>query len=212
MRLTLAAVAVAGLLASAGAPARADSVTDQLGHARQYYEQGDYSGAIEELEFAIQEIRGKLGSAYLATFPAPAPGWTVIEGEEAGEQQGAAAAAAAVPFPGGGNVLKRRYRSASGEATVDAQLMTGGSFLQGLASMFMSPQLLAAQPNAKRVRIGRENAVVIYDPEDKAGQLMLDVGGKASLMLDGKGLPGPEPLVDLATRWDLKRVREIAGL
>jgi hypothetical protein len=119
---------------------------------------------------------------------------------------------AAVPFLGGGSVLQRGYRATSGDASISAQLMTGGSFLQGLASMFMNPQVMAAQPNAKRVRIGRENAVVTFDPAERSGQLMLDVAGKVTIMLEGSGLESGDPLVDLATRWDLKRVKEIAGL
>jgi hypothetical protein len=89
--------------------------------------------------------------------------------------------------------------------------MTGG-FLQGLAAMFMNPAMLAAQPGAKRVRIGKDNAVVIYEPTDRTAKLMLDVGGKVTLMLDGKDLDNSDPLVQLANAWDLKKVREIAGL
>ena len=75
----------------------------------------------------------------------------------------------------------------------------------------MSPQVLAAQPNAKRVRIGRENAVVTYDPQARSAQLVLDRGGKGTIMLQSENLAGGEPLVDLASRWDLQRVRELLG-
>ncbi len=71
---------------------------------------------------------------------------------------------------------------------------------------------LAAQPNAKRVRFDRENGVVIYDPADKSGQLMVDLGGKISLMVEGSNLDGPEPMTALVERWDLKKVKEVAGL
>ena len=200
MRLALAAALVLAPLA-----ARADSLTDQLDQARKDYEQGDVSSAISDLEFAIQDLRGKLGAAYLATFPPAPAGWTAQD--EKPNESGASAA-----FPGGGTMVKRTYRAATGEATIDAQLMTGGGFLQGLAAMFMNPAVLAAQPGAKRVRIGKDNAVVTFDPAAHTGQLMLDVGGKVTLMLDGKSLDGSDPLVQLANAWDLKKVREIAGL
>jgi hypothetical protein len=206
------ALAAALAAAAAAAPARADEVVDQIDQANRYYGEGDITGAIGELEFAIQALRGKVGAAYLATFPEPAAGWTV---EEAKPEEGAgpaAGAAAAVPFLGSGSVLQRTYKAPAGEGAINAQLMTGGSFLQGLASMFMNPQVLAAQPNAKRVRIGRENAVVTFDPAARSGQLMLDVAGKVTIMLEGTGLENGDPLVDLASRWDLKRVKEIAGL
>jgi hypothetical protein len=194
-----------GLALVLAGPAHADSVTDQLDQAKLYYGQGDIAGAIGELEFAMQELRGRLGAAYLATFPQPPAGWTLVPAEPE-------ATSGAMPFLGGGNMLRREYRNTAGDASIDAQLMTGGSFLQGLASMFMSPQVLAAQPGAKRVRIGRENAVATYDPAERTGQLMLDVGGKVSIMLDGKGLSGTEPLVDLASHWDIQKVKQLAGL
>lgn len=198
----------AALLAAALAPtiARADSFEDQLEQAKKDYAAGDIATAINDLELSLQELKGKLAQSYLATFPAPAAGWTYEDDQEATN------AAAAVPILGGGPMVKRTYRASAGGAEVDAQLMTGGSLMQGLAAMFMNPAMLAAQPGAKRVRIGKDNAVVTYDPEARTGQLMLDVLGKASILLDGKQLDGPDPLVDLATRWDLRKVKEIAGL
>ena len=198
MRLALAAALVLVPLA-----ARADSFADQLDQARKDYEQGDLSTAISDLEFATQELRGKLNTAYLATFPPAPAGWTAQD--EKPEESAAAS-------PIAGNMLKRTYRATTGEATIEAQLMTGGGFLQGLAAMFMNPAMLAAQPGAKRVRIGKDNAVVTYDPTDRTAKLMLDVGGKVTLMLDGKDLDNSDLLVQLANAWDVKKMREIAGL
>ena len=72
--------------------------------------------------------------------------------------------------------------------------------------------MLAAQPNAKRIRVGRESGVVIFDPADRSGQLMVDLGGKISLMLQGEHLDGPEAMTILVESWDLKKVKELAGL
>ena len=200
MRLILALPLLAGVLAAA--PVLADSVTDQIDQGKRLYEQGDVGGAVAELEFAIQELKGKQSAAYLATFPAAPAGWTL---EEASGND-----AAAVPFLG--NTASRTYRAQSGTGVIEAQLMTGGSFMQGIASMFMNPQVMAGQPNAKRVRVGRDNAVVTYDAAERSGQLMLDVGGKITIMLDGKNIPSGDPLVELINRWDVKKVREVAGL
>ena len=70
---------------------------------------------------------------------------------------------------------------------------------------------MAAQPNAKRVRVGRENAVVTYDAGAKSAQLVLDVGGKATIMLQGQDVAIGDPLVELANRWDIKKVKELVG-
>lgn len=195
---------VAGLACSVLALiARADEITEQLDQAKTYYEEGDVGGALGELEFAMQALRGKLSASLRETFPAAPAGWTAVDD---GDQGGAA-----LPMMGG-NVVQRTYKQEGGEARIEASLMSGGGFMQGLASMFMNPAMLAAQPNAKRIRVGRENGVVIYDPADRSGQLMVDLGGKISLMLQGEHLDGPEAMTTLVEGWDLKKVKELAGL
>jgi hypothetical protein len=189
------------LLLAAPAAGRADEIGGQLDLARQYYQEGDLTGAIGELEFVLQALRGKIGQELLTTFPEPPDGWTVETADDS---------AGAIPFVAAGTMLSRTYRSPDG-ATIEAQLMSGGGFLQGLAGMMMNPAMLAAQPNAKRVRVGRESGVVTYDAEQRSAQLVLDLGGKATVMLEGKDVPGGDPLEDLAQRWDLKKAKELLG-
>ncbi len=200
MRAALLATAIALIMPAA---AWADEVTDQLDQARGYYDQGDLTGAISELEFALQAMRGRIGQALLATFPPAPAGWTIDAADDAAQ--------ASIPFVTPGTMLSRTYRAPGGATTIEAQLMSGGGFLQGLAGMLTSPQMLAAQPNAKRVRIGRENAVLTQDPSDQSAQLVLDLGGKGTLMLQGKGVGNGDELVALANAWDLKQLKELLG-
>lgn len=202
MRLALTALLLIGAALPAATSAMADEITDQLVQAKTYYDQGDVTGAISELEFALQAMRGKVGQELLATFPEPPAGWTVEAKDE--QQQGQ------IPMLGAGTMLSRTYRSSDG-ASIEAQIMSGGGLLQGIAGMFLNPQMMAAQPNAKRVRIGRENAVATYDASDRSAQLVLDLGGKGTLMLQGHDVPSSDPLVALANKWDLKKVKELLG-
>jgi hypothetical protein len=201
MRPIAPTVASLVFLSTVLAAPRADEITDQLESAKKLYEEGDLAGAVGELEFVLQALRGRVGEAFRATFPPPAEGWTVEEGERGG----------AIPFLGGSTV-SRTYRQVNGPGKIVAQLSTGGGMLQGLAQMFANPQMLAMQPNAKRVRIQRETATTTFEPKTKEAQLVLDLGGKATILLQGSGLSGPEPLVELASRWDLKQARALAGL
>ncbi|MFO1038106.1 MAG: hypothetical protein U1E45_14810 [Geminicoccaceae bacterium] len=191
------------LLALAALPtaAFADEITDQLDQAKQYYQQGDIPGAISELDFVMQAMKGKIGQVLLETFPEPPAGWTaapVTPGDES-----------SIPIVGG-SVLTRTY-SGPDNATIKATLMSGGGFLQGLAGMFMNPTVMAAQPGAKRVRLGRETATATYDPTDKSSRLLADIGGKATLMLEGTNVPSSDSVVTLGQAWDLKRVKELVG-
>lgn len=193
----------AALLALISGSATADEITDQLQQARQLYEEGDIAGALSELEFAMQAMRGKIGEAMLASFPAAPAGWQIAEGD-AGKAQ-------AVPFLGGSTV-ERSYLQTGGPGRMNAQIVSGGGFLQGLAQMLSNPQLLAAQPNAKRVRVGRETGVLTFDSAARTGQLVIDLGGKASLMIEGSNLGGPEPMLELAKGFDLPKIRALVGL
>ena len=74
MRAALLATAIA---LACRPPAWADEITDQLDQARGYYQEGDLTGAISELEFVLQALRGRIGQELLATFPPPPAGWTV---------------------------------------------------------------------------------------------------------------------------------------
>lgn len=197
-----AACLAAILAVTLPAASRGDEIVDQLDQARRYYEAGDLTGAVGELEFVLQALRGRVSEALAATFPTAPEGWTA---EAAGDPS-----SGAIPFVGG-NMVGRTYRSPDGAGSIEAQLLTGGGFLQGLAGMFMNPAMLAAQPNAKRVRIGRENAVVTYDPAQRSSQLVLDLGGKGTVMVEGKNLDSGDLLVDLARRWDLAKARELLG-
>ncbi len=199
--MRVAACLLATLLLAAPIVVRGDEIGDQLDQARRYYEAGDLAGAVGELEFVLQALRGRVSEALAATFPTPPDGWTV----EAKDDQ-----AGTIPFVAG-NMVGRTYRSPDGASSLEAQLLSGGGFLQGLAGMFMNPTMLAAQPNAKRVRIGRENAVVTYDSAGRSGQLVLDLGGKGTVMIEGKNLDSGDPMVDLAQRWDLAKAKELLG-
>lgn len=190
------------LLPLVALPVAADEVTDQLDEAKRLYQAGDVPGALSELEFATQAIRAKVSEAMLAAFPPAPAGWRV---EQADRQAGAP-----VPFLGGSTVERTYLKEGGGR--MGAQILSGGGFLQGLAQMLSNPQMLAAQPNAKRVRVGREAGVLTFDPARREGQLVVDLGGKASLMIEGSDLPGPEPMVELAQRFDLKRIKELVGL
>src|SRR3954470_21465431 len=81
--------------------ARADEVTDQLDQARRYYQ----DGAVGELEFVVQALRGQVGQQLLETFPPAPAGWTVEKGDEQ----------AAVPFAAAGTMLSRTYRAPGGD-------------------------------------------------------------------------------------------------
>ncbi len=178
--------------------ARADEVTEQLDVVRQLYEEGDIGGAISELQFALEALRDKLTESLAETFPDPPAGW------KAGkvERQGAAAAL------GGGIVVERTYEAVAGNGRVAARIAANNPMVQMVSSMLTNPAMIAAQPNAKRVRIGRRKAILTQEPENRSADLNLVVG-PVLITLEGTGIEDSGILISLMKGFDLKRIRAL---
>lgn len=191
---------LAAALATVTSTVLADSVTDQIDEARRLYDEGDFAGAVTELGFAIEEMRGRVAEQYVETLPEPPSGWTA----EPAQQEGSAA------FLGGGTSVSRSYHADDGSGTIEAQLMVDNPMIQGFAAMLSNPALLASQPNMKRVRIGRENAMLNWDDAQGSGEITLMIG-RAMIRLQGHGLASSAPLEELLKAWDLQKVKALAG-
>ncbi len=181
-----------------GAPAAADEVLEQIETAVGYYEAGDLDGAVSELQFAIEAIRAQTGDLYAGTFPEPPAGWTAGEVEPTAGLPGLA-----------GQMFTRTYAGPDG-AAIEAQLMVDNPMMQGFAMMLQNPAIMAAQPNAERVRLHRENAMLTW-PGDGTGELTMLVGGRALLRAEGRSLAEQAALVDLMEGWDVAGLRAAMG-
>ncbi|MCB1883375.1 MAG: hypothetical protein KDG89_05155 [Geminicoccaceae bacterium] len=199
MYRTIAFASALALLALSPPAALADEIEDQVDTALGYYKEGDLAGTITELQFVINAIRSQLAGRYVKTFPPPPAGW---EAEDASEAEGMA-------FLGGGTTLSRAYKKTDGDATIDAQLMIDNPMIQTLGAMFSNPAILAAQPNMKRIRIGRDNAILDTDSKE----LTFMVGnGRGMIQLTGHNLDNDDVLVDLLKSWNLKALKDVAGM
>ena len=191
-------LAIAGLLLT-GSGARADEFLDQLDLVRQLYEEGDVSGAMTELDFARQLLQDKLGERFVAAFPDPPEGW---EAEPAQLQP--------TGMLGGGLLVSRRYRRGDGPGEIDAQIVANSPMIQAFAAMMSNAAMMAAEPGAKRIRVGRATAVLTWDEQERTGEVRLAVG-QAMISLEGRDLDDSEPLIALIKAFDLETVKELAG-
>ncbi len=196
-------VAVLSLLVATTPPVQADEIREQLDLAIELYEEGDLAGSITELQYAIGEIQGRLGSAYAETFPPAPAGWTA---EEPSQEASAA-------FFGGGTMVSRAYREDNGSGSMNAQLMIDNPMIQGMAALFSNPAIISANPNMKRVRLGRENAILDFDQAAGRGEVtFMTGGGRAMLKVEGSGLASGDILVETLEAWDRKGLEDVAGL
>lgn len=196
-------VLLAALLLSVSTVAAADEVVEQIELGLELYQEEDYGGALTELEFAINDIRKLLSERIAETFPEPPEGWSGGEAESTG---GGAAA-----MMGGGTMLERQYREDDGGGQLKASMMIDNPMVQGMAAMFNNPALLAAQPNTERVRLGRESAIVKWEPNRSRADVTMLLDGRILIQVEGQNLESQDVAVELLRNWDIGAVREQAA-
>lgn len=196
-----AAVLASTLLFSASAHAQEDEVVEQVNMGLELYQEQEYGAAITELEFAIEDIRKQMSGLIAETFPPAPDGWTAGEVESA-------SGGAALMGGGSGATLKRTYSEDDGDGKLDAQLLVDNPMVQAMAGMLNNPALIAAQPNTERERIGRETAIVKWEPEKSRAEVSLMLDGRILMQIKGSGLDSRDAAFDLMKEWDIDSVRE----
>lgn len=111
-------------------------------------------------------------------------------------------------FGVGGTSLERTYQQDDGDGQITASMMLDSPLIQSMGAMFNNPAMIAAQPNMERVRLGREAAVVKWEPERSHAEVTLLLDGRIMMQVKGENLESQDVAVDLMRDWDLAAVRE----
>ncbi|SEK66109.1 hypothetical protein [Halomonas daqiaonensis] len=204
--LTSGALVASLGLVSAQAQAQTDEVVEQIELGLELYQEEEYGAAITELEFAINDIRQLMSGRIAETFPEAPEGWSAGAVESAGGGGGAAAM-----FGAGGSMLEREYLQESGSGRLTAKLMIDNPMIQVMSAMFNNPAMIAAQPNMERIRIGRDSALLKWEPERGNAEVSFLMDGRILMQVNGQGLESQAPAVELLEAWDLDAVREQAA-
>jgi len=192
------------LAAAASGPALADPVVEQINQGLELYQDQEYGPAITELEFAISDMRKLISQSIAATFPNAPDGWSAMPVDASSENSGAAAL-----FGGSmGTILERQYTQEDGNGSLTATLTMDNPMIQGMAALFNNPAMLSAQPNAERLRVGRETGMLKWEPEDARAEATLMLDGRIMMQVVGENLESPEVAAELLKNWDIKAVRE----
>ena len=182
----------------------ADAVEEQIQQGLDLYQNQDYGAAITELEFAISDIRKRMSELIAETFPSAPSGWSAGDVSSASEAAGAAAL-----FGGSmGTMIERPYTQDDGNGQITATLTIDNPMVQGMAAFFNNPMLMSAQPNTERLRIGRETAMLKWEPAQSQAEATLLLDGRIMLQVKGNRLDSPDVVADLLKDWDIEAVRE----
>jgi len=159
-RLMLIGSLAWGLLFAPGT-GYADEILDQINEAIALYKQGDFSGAIAGLEFAMTQIRQLQAARVADALPAALPGWQAEEAETM---------VMAGTMLGGGISAERTYTK--GDAEVDIELIGESPMLQGMLMMFNNPMMMSSSGKTLK-RIKGQKAAWEYDADDRSGEITI---------------------------------------
>lgn len=187
--------AMAAMLICGGAWA-ADGVPAHLDAARAANARGDIARAAQEVEAALAELQVRLGRTLGEFMPPPPAGWQA----ETPETQGLAGA-------GGGLAVSRSY--GKDDATLNAAVIIDSPAVAAAASQFAAPP--SSQANVRKVKIGAEDALMRWDAANRSGDIVLVVGARALLQIEGDNLSSSDLLIEAAKAWNVAAIRKVLG-
>ncbi len=154
-------------------PALADDVTDSIDEALDYYKNGEYTDAVDSLNYASQLIQQKKSENLTTFLPEPLEGWTSKEPESK--------SAGAAMF-GGGISAERKYSKGKNRITIE--IIADSPMLQSVMMMFSNP-MYATSDGGKLEKIKRQKAIVKFKPESMSGEIKIVVANRFLVTVKG---------------------------
>ena len=184
------------LLISLGLSVHADDVSDSISEALKSYESGEYSDAVEDLNYALELIKQKKSEGLQAYLPEPLDGWNAKDAQS--QTAGSA-------MFGGGISTQREYKK--GKSRVKIQIMADSPVLQGMMGLFSNP-MFATSDGGKLERINRQKAIVKYNKERQSGDIKIVVAKRFLVTIEGSKV-SREDLISYAKAIDYKKIAKM---
>ncbi len=187
-----------------------DEVLEEIDYAREAFEDGSYSEAIEGFDFVIAQIRSLQVDELRKALPEPLSGWTMEE------QESDAMGYGFFGLGSGAGVTRRYYEEDTG-ATIEITIAAQSIMLQQITMLLKNPALAATQPDTKleKLRIkgiaGRTTIIEQFSPEDESGKLSLTPDDKTSVTIEGWDISDKEILYEHLDGIDFDLISEILG-
>ncbi len=188
--------------------AYADEVLEEIDYAREAYEDGSYSEAIEGFNFVIAQIQSLQVDELRKALPEPLSGWTMEE------QESDTMGYSFFGLGSGAGVTRRYYEEDTG-ATIEITIGAQSMMLQQVTMFLKNPALAATQPNTKlekkRVAGKRITIVEEFSSEDESGKLSLTPDDKTLVIVEGRDISDKEILYEYLDGIDFDLISEILG-
>lgn len=177
---------------------------DSLSTARTFVEKGNYSKAIEEINYAMAKINELTAAGLIKFIPDPPPGFTLDSKQSQGIGAGASIAGNAGANAG--------YSNTSG-AHINLNIAIGGMTgkMAGLAAfgqMFAGLAQTGDGAQSKKIRIQGFTGTQIYDSQKMSGTVTFQIGAKTSVTIEGSNIESADILKELAKKVDFIGLEE----
>ena len=166
-------IAIAVLLLTIPSFVYADDVTDSINEALDAYKEGEYSAAVDSLNYASQLINQKKGDSLSLLLPEPLDGWS----SKSSKSQAMGAA-----MFGGGITAERKY--VKGKNNVSIEIVADSPMMQSVMMMFSNP-MYATSDGGKLEKIKRQKAIVKFDAENDRGDIKIVVANRFLVTIKG---------------------------
>ena len=153
-----------------------DSVVSTIQEALKQYEQGDYTSAASNLNYASQLVMQKKSEQMKNLLPEAPPGWTA---------EVAKAQAVGSEVLGGGVTISRHY--SRGEASVHLEVIADSPMMQSVLMMTRN-SVFASAGGGKLETVKGNKAVVKYDEADQKGDIYVVAGERFVVIIKGRGV------------------------
>jgi hypothetical protein len=174
-------------------PVLADDVTDSINEALKQYNSGEFTDAVQSLDYASQLIRQKKGGQLEAFLPDPISGW---------KAENAKSQAMGSAIFGGGVTAERSY--VKGDSRVNVKIITDSPMMQGMMMMFSNP-MMAISDGGKLEKISGEKAIVKYSNDNKDGNINMVIAGRFLITVEGNDV-ARQDLIAFAQGIDFKKL------
>jgi hypothetical protein len=161
------------LLMAIASYAFADDITDSINEALDAYDEGEYTAAVESLNYASQLINQKKSNKLSSILPEPIKGWTA--------KSSTSQAVGAAMF-GGGITAQRKY--IKGNNNISIEIVADSPILQSMMMMFSNP-MYATSDGGKLEKINRQKAIVKFNPDTKRGDINIVVAKRFLVTVKG---------------------------
>lgn len=176
-----------------------EEAIDSLSTAQKFIKDGNFSKAVDEINYALAKINELTAEGLIKYIPEPPAGFTLVNKQA----QGVGAAASIAGNAG----ATAEYANQSG-AAINLNIAIGGmtgkmGSLAAIGSIFAGISPDASSGQNRQVRIQGYTGTEIYNSTDQTGTLTFQVGDKTSVTIEGNSIDSADILMQLAKKMDL---------